>query len=99
MNKKMRELQAKILELTASAKSFMEGETKDLAKAEELMDQVDELQKEFDLEERMAKAGKDRCLLTPSPSAPLTDSRPWPRSWPASRSTRTRRRLFPAPTP
>lgn len=68
MNKKMRELQAQILELTASAKSFMEGETKDLGKAEEIMNQIDELQKEFDLEERMAKAGKGQVPADPKPA-------------------------------
>lgn len=58
MNKRMRELQAQILALTAEAKSYMEGEAKDLAKAEETMNKIDELQKEFDLEGRMVKADK-----------------------------------------
>lgn len=58
MNKKMRELQAKMLEKTAAAKALMEGETKDLEKAAALMDEVDALQKEFDLEARLDKANK-----------------------------------------
>jgi HK97 family phage major capsid protein len=58
MNKKMRELQALILQKANEAKSLMEGENKDLEKAEALLDEVDKLQKEFDLEERLEKASK-----------------------------------------
>lgn len=59
MNKKMRELQDKIQKTIDKAKGYMaEGEGKDLAKAEELFNTVDELQKEFDLEARAEKAGK-----------------------------------------
>ena len=61
MTKKMRELQAQILGLTETAKGYMvEGEGRDLAKAEETLNRIDELQKEYDLEARMeekAKAG------------------------------------------
>lgn len=53
MNKKMRELQAQILELTTEAKGYMgDGEGRDLDKAETTMNKIDELQKEFDLEAR-----------------------------------------------
>lgn len=58
MNKKMRELLAKIQEKTAQAKSFMEGENKDVAKANELMDEVENLQKEYDAEKRIYEADK-----------------------------------------
>ncbi len=58
MNKKMRELQALILQKANEAKSLMEGENKDLEKAEALLDEVDKLQKEFDLEERLERASK-----------------------------------------
>lgn len=59
MNKKMRELQAQILELTNTAKGYMaEGEGKDLDKAEETLNKRDELQKEFDLQERAEAKGK-----------------------------------------
>lgn len=59
MNKKMRELQAKILELTETAKGYMaEGEGRDLTKAEETLDKIDALQKEYDLEARMAEKAK-----------------------------------------
>ena len=58
MNKKMRELLAKIQEKTAEAKSFMEGENKDVAKATELMDEVENLQKEYEAEKRIYEADK-----------------------------------------
>lgn len=58
MNKKMRELQALMQAKMTEAKSFMEGETKDLDKAEALMNEVDDLQKEYDLEARLMEKGK-----------------------------------------
>lgn len=58
MNKKMREILAKIQAKTAEAKSFMEGENKDVDKANALMDEVDSLQKEFETEKRMYEAEK-----------------------------------------
>lgn len=58
MNKKMRELLALIQQKATEAKSLMEGENKDLEKAEALLDEVDALQKEFDLLERIEKTAK-----------------------------------------
>lgn len=58
MNKKMRELQALITSKTAEAKGFMDGENKDIVKANAILDEVDALQKEFDTEERILKASK-----------------------------------------
>lgn len=58
MNKKMRELLAKIQTKTAEAKGFMEGENKDVDKANALMDEVDALQKEFETEKRLFEAEK-----------------------------------------
>lgn len=60
MNKRMRELQAQILQKADEAKGLMEGENKDLEKAEALLNEVDELQKEFDLAERLEKTAKGR---------------------------------------
>jgi HK97 family phage major capsid protein len=54
----MRELQEKIKQLHADAQTFMGEENKDLAKAEDCLNQADELQKEFDLLERAEKANK-----------------------------------------
>lgn len=58
MNKRMRELLAQIQSMTLQAKAFMEGENKDVAKANEIMDKVDELRKEYEAEERMFNAEK-----------------------------------------
>jgi HK97 family phage major capsid protein len=58
MNKKMREILAKIQAKTAEAKSFMEGETKDLDKATSIMDEVDALQKEYETEKRIYEMEK-----------------------------------------
>ena len=58
MTKQMRELQAKILQKAEEAKSLMDGENKDLDKAAALLDEVDALQKEFDIAERLEKAAK-----------------------------------------
>ena len=54
----MRELQAQITAKTAEAKGFMDGENKDIVKANAILDEVDALQKEFETEERMLKASK-----------------------------------------
>ena len=58
MNKKMREILAKIQAKTAEAKSFTEGENKDLDKANALMDEVDALEKEYETEKRLYEAEK-----------------------------------------
>lgn len=61
MNKKMRELMARIDELKGQIKGFLaEGEGRDLTKAEETLNRLDELQREYDLEARayaLEKAG------------------------------------------
>ena len=76
MNKRMRELQAQITAKTAEAKSFMDGENKDIVKANSLLDEVDALQKEFDTEERILKASKAGVPAEPqAPAAePAVDS-------------------------
>ena len=58
MNKKMRELLTKIQEKTVQAKAFMEGENKDLEKANAIMDEVDSLQKEYETEKRLYESEK-----------------------------------------
>lgn len=65
MNKKMRELQIKIANKTKEAKDLLEGESKDLTRAEALLDEVDALQKEFDIEEMLEKAGKATVTTEP----------------------------------
>ena len=58
MNKKMRDLFAKIQAKTAEAQGFMDGENKDIDKANAIMDEVDALQKEFDAEKRIYDSEK-----------------------------------------
>ena len=59
MNKKMREILAKIQEKTAQAKTFMtDGENKDVAKASALMNEVDSLKTEYETEKRIYEAEK-----------------------------------------
>lgn len=59
MTKKMRELQTQILGLTETAKGYMvEGEGRDLVKAEETLNRIDELQREYDLEARLEEKSK-----------------------------------------
>lgn len=65
MNKKMREILAKIEEKTAQAKAFMaDGENKDVNKANELLDEVDALQKEYETEKRLYDMEKDKNAPT-----------------------------------
>ena len=58
MNKRMRELLAQIQAKTAEAKSYMEGENKDVAKANALMDEVDVLKAEYETEKRLYETEK-----------------------------------------
>lgn len=75
MNKRMRELQAQITAKTAEAKGFMDGENKDIVKANAILDEVDSLQKEFDTEERILKASKAGVPTEPAtPAEPAVDS-------------------------
>lgn len=68
MNKKMREIMAKIQAKTAEAKSFMaEGENKDVEKATELMTEVDSLKKEYELEKKIYETEKDQGVEAADP--------------------------------
>lgn len=72
MNKRLREILALIQSKTSEAKSFMEGENKDIDKANALMDEVDALQKEFETEKRLYEAEKRNG--EESANAPIVDS-------------------------
>lgn len=65
MNKKMREILSKIQEKTAQAKGFMaEGENKDVAKANELLNDVDALKEEYETEKRLYELEKEENTPT-----------------------------------
>lgn len=72
MNKKMREILTKIQEKTAQAKAFMDGENKDVEKANALMDEVDSLQKEYDLEKRIYET--EKASGAENATAPVEDT-------------------------
>ena len=71
MNKKMREIMAQIQEKTLQAKAFMEGDNKDVAKANELMDQVDALTKELETEKKIFEAEKMAGAQSATPVEPI----------------------------
>lgn len=58
MNKKMREILSKMESKRNSVKEYMDGETKNLEKAAAIMDEVDMLQKEYDIEKRLYEGEK-----------------------------------------
>ena len=59
MNKKMREIMAQIQAKTAEAKSFMDGENKDVAKANEILNEIDALKAEYETEKRLYEMEKE----------------------------------------
>ena len=63
MNKKMRELLAKIESKQALAKGYAEGENKDLEKAKEILNEIDKLQEEYDVEKRLFENEKEAAKL------------------------------------
>lgn len=71
MNKKMRELLAKIEEKNALANSYMDGENKDVVKANEIMDEVNTLKAEYDTAKRIYESEKmagGESVTTPVPT-------------------------------
>lgn len=65
MNKKMRDLMAKIEAKTAEARGLMDGENKDVSKAKGLLDEVDALKSEYETEKRLYEMEKQEN--TPDP--------------------------------
>lgn len=59
MNKKMREILAKIEEKTKEARGFMDGENKDVAKASAILDEVAQLKAEYEAEKKLYELEKD----------------------------------------
>lgn len=65
MNKKMRELRAAIDAKMAEVKGYMQEETKDLEKAEAAMAEIDQLEKEFEIEQKLFEAEKSKAPANP----------------------------------
>lgn len=70
MNKKMRDILSKIQTKTAEAKAFMDGENKDIDKANAIMDEVDTLQAEYEAEKRVYEADKMSGVQSATPVEP-----------------------------
>lgn len=64
MNKKMRELLAKIEAKTTEAKSYMDGENKDVAKAKEILAEINELKAEFETAKSLFELEKEQGAPT-----------------------------------
>lgn len=60
MNKKMREILAKIEEKTAEARKLMDGENKDVSKATDILNDVDQLKAEYEAEKRLYEMEKKK---------------------------------------
>ena len=69
MNKKMRELQQQIAQKAAEAKGYTEGENKDIAKAQALLDEITELEKELNVLVELEKRNKGGVPTDPVPGA------------------------------
>lgn len=68
MNKRMREIQAEIQKKNAAVNGFLApGEGRDLDKAEATLNEIDDLQKEYELEERREAQSKATVPETPIP--------------------------------
>ncbi len=70
MNKKMRDLMTQIKSKIDEAKALKEGENKDLEKASAIMDEIESLQKEYDLEKGLYEAEKMAAADTATPQTP-----------------------------
>lgn len=66
MNKQMREKAAEIRAAQAEVEKYLADETKDLEKAGTAMAKVEELQKEYDIMERLENAGKSAVVEEPA---------------------------------
>lgn len=69
MNKRMRELQALIAQKSAEAKGYTEGEGKDIAKAQAVLDEIKELEKELNVLAELDKVNKGAVPTDPVPGA------------------------------
>ncbi len=70
MNKRMREILAQIQTKTAGAKSFMAGEEKNLEAAQDLMNEVKQLEAEFELEKAIFESEKANGATSTAPAEP-----------------------------
>ena len=67
MNKRMRELQQQIAQKAAEAKGYTEGENKDIAKAQALLDEIKDLEKELNVLAALEERNKGGVPKDPVP--------------------------------
>lgn len=67
MNEKMKQLIADMQEKRNLAKSFTEGNSKDIEKALALLDEADSLEKEFEAERRLVELDKEKAVQNAKP--------------------------------
>ena len=72
MNKKMRELLAKIENKQNLAKGYMEGENKDVAKAKEILDEIKLLKEEYEVEKAIFESEKETNKLNETDTKEVT---------------------------
>lgn len=65
MNKRMREIQNTIQRKSAEAVSYTEGETKDISKAQAMLDEITELEKELNVLAALEKRSKEEVPPAP----------------------------------
>ena len=64
MNKRMREILAKIEAKQALAKGYMEGENKDVEKAKAILDEIKTLKEEYEVEKNIFETEKETNKLS-----------------------------------
>lgn len=64
MNKRMREILAKIESKQALAKGYMEGENKDVEKAKAILDEIKTLKEEYEVEKNIFETEKETNKLS-----------------------------------
>ena len=72
MNKKMRELLAKIENKQNLAKGYMEGENKDVAKAKEILEEIKALKEEYEVEKAIFESEKETNKLSEEDAKEVT---------------------------
>ncbi len=72
MNKKMREILAKIEAKQKLAKGYTEGENKDYKKAQEILDEIKTLKEEYEIEKRLFEEEKELNKLSEEDTKEIT---------------------------
>ena len=77
MNKKMREILAKIDAKQKLAKGYTEGENKDYKKAQEILDEIKTLKEEYQIEKRLFEEEKELNKLSEEEAKEVAEEIEW----------------------